>query len=348
MAKRNRQLKGAICVALTGDAQGECGEDPAGIETTSDAGSESESDAASEGEEQEHANNIANKQYPLAHRCLSNTEFRYNDLFESVLDRAKEVTMLVQDEKDGWGEGLDIGVAWLAVKEMRDEACAERLEVVSGAGDDETWKEISGTSLPQMFQKFRKVFAKELTKRFLLDTTPSRHVQLALQMNPTVNVSADGPLLAGKSAFCECMYAEYRRALKRQALQQQAASAATAATATAPAPAADADAADAAAAAAAAAAATAPAATHTPPPATQPPAKRRRSLLGAVAVKQAGEAAVQDEDSSLLDLKVSSEIEKFEQLRCKTLAKAGNPNPNPTLHPDPKPEPDPNPNPNPT
>ena len=317
MAKRNRQLKGAICVALTGDAQGECDEDPAGIETTSDAGSESESDAASEGEEQEHANNFANKQYPLAHRCLSNTEFRYNDLFESVLDRAKEVTMLVQDEKEGWGEGLDIGVAWLAVKEMRDEACAERLEVVSGAGDDETWKEISGTSLPQMFQKYRKVFAKELTKRFLLDTTPSRHVQLALQMNPTVNVSADGPLLAGKSAFYECMYAEYRRALKRQALQQQAARAATAATATAPAP----------------AAATAPAATHTRPPATMPPAKRRRSLLGAVAVKQAGEAAVQDEDTSLLDLKVSSEIEKFEQLRCKTLAKAGNPNPNPTSSP---------------
>ena len=40
-----------------------------------------------------------------------------------------------------------------------------------------------------------------------------------------------------------------------------------------------------------------------------------------MAVKQAGEAPVQDEDTSLLDLKVSTEIEKFEQLRCKTLAK---------------------------
>ena len=223
MAKRNRLLKGAICMALTGDAQGECGEDPAEIRQLDESGSESESAAASEGEEQEHANNISNKQYPLAHRCLSNTEFRHNDLFESVLNRAKEVTMLVQDEKKGWGEGMDIGVAWLAVKEMRDEACAERLEIVSGAGNDEIWKEISGTSLPPMFQKFRKVFAKELTKRFQLDTTPSRHVQLALQMNPTVNVSADGPLLANKSAFHECMTGEYRRALKRQALLQQAA-----------------------------------------------------------------------------------------------------------------------------
>jgi hypothetical protein len=143
-------------------------------------------------------------------------------------------------------------------------------------------------------------------------------------MNPTVNVSADGPLLANKSAFHECMTGEYRRALKRQALLQQAARRPAANTAPAPA-AADAtvDAADAAANAAADAAATtttqAPA--HTPPPATLPPAKRRRSLLGAVAVKQAGEAPVQDEDTSLLDLKVSTEIEKFEQLRCKTLAK---------------------------
>ena len=86
MAKRNRLLKGAICMALTGDAQGECGEDPAEIRQLDESGSESESAAASEGEEQEHANNISNKQYPLAHRCLSNTEFRHNDLFESVLD----------------------------------------------------------------------------------------------------------------------------------------------------------------------------------------------------------------------------------------------------------------------
>jgi len=116
------------------------------------------------------------------------------------------------------------------------------------------------------------------------------------------------------------MTGEYRRALKRQALLQQAARRPAANTAPAPAAAdATADAADAA--ADAAATTTTPAPAHTPPPATLPPAKRRRSLLGAVAVKQAGEAPVQDEDTSLLDLKVSTEIEKFEQLRCKTLAK---------------------------
>ena len=322
MSQRNRLLKGPICIALTGDAQGECDEDPAerdhGMDV--DSGSESGSEAASDGEEQEHANRIANKLYPLAHRCLSNTEFRHNDLFESVLDPAKEATMLVQDEKAGWGEGLDIGMAWLAIKEMRDEACAERLEVISGAGNDESWKEIAGTSLPPMFQKFRKVFAKELTTRFRLDTTPSRHVQLALQMNPTVNVSADGPLLINKNAFYECMSGEYRRALKRQAVQQasQATRPAVAiAPAPAPAPAPTDPPTD------PPAPATQPPApaTQPPAPATQPPAKRRRSLLGAVAVKQVGEVVVQDEDTSLLDLKVSAEIEKFEMIRCKTLAK---------------------------
>ena len=52
----------------------------------------------------------------------------------------------------------------------------------------------------------------------------------------------------------------------------------------------------------------------------QRPQKRRRSLLGAVAIKQAG-GVVQPEGDSLLDLKVSAEIERFEQIRCQTLAK---------------------------
>ena len=68
----------------------------------SSSGSES-SEEVSDGNEQERANRIANNL--LAHRCLTNEQFRHNDLFESVLDRAKEVTLLVQDAKQGWGEG---------------------------------------------------------------------------------------------------------------------------------------------------------------------------------------------------------------------------------------------------
>jgi hypothetical protein len=83
-----------------------------------------------------------------------------------------------------------------------------------------------------MFQIFRRIFAAQLSKRFKLDTTPSSHVMLALQMNPSLNVSVDGPLLLGKSAFFELMGAVYRRALKRQAVLI-----ASAATSGAPAPA---------------------------------------------------------------------------------------------------------------
>ena len=318
MSQRNRELKEAICTALTGDTQGVCDEELAPIDhgrTDELSDSEEEDEAGSDGEEQERANHSAKKSHPLAHRCMSQTEFRHNDLFESVLDRAKEVTVLIQDCKEGWGEGLDIGVAHMAICEMRDEALAARLEVVSGHGANETWKEISATSLPNMFQIFRRIFAAQLSKRFKLDTTPSSHVMLALQMNPSLNVSVDGPLLLGKSAFFELMGAVYRRALKRQAVliaspRPRAAPAAaptaapTAAPAAAPAAAADAN------------AAAADAAAET----VQPAQKRRRSLLGAVAVRQTG-GAVQAEGDSLLDLKVSAEIEKFEHIRCKTLAK---------------------------
>ena len=330
MSQKNRELKEAICMALTGDKLGDCDEEPAlvvnrGGELQSDS-SDDEDEANSEGEEQERANRTANKSHPLAHRCMTATEFRHNDLFESVLDRAKEVTVLIQDCKEGWGEGLDIGVSFMAISEMRDEALAARLEVVSGHGENENWKEISGGSLPHMFQLYRSIFAAQLTKRFKLDTTPSSHVQLALQMNPAIDISADGPLLIGKSAFLELMGAEYRRALKRQALKQAGRvgptpGAPAPADAPAPAPAPAAAAAAAAPAAPAAPAAAAAAATAAAADTPQPQQKRRRrSLLGAVALKQTG-GVVQAEGDSLLDLKVSAEIEKFEHIRCKTLAK---------------------------
>jgi hypothetical protein len=100
MTYRNRVLKESICIALTGDMQGECDEEEADRrqDMLSSSGSES-SEEVSDGDEQERANRIANNKYPLAHRCLTNEQFRHNDLFESVLDRAKEVTLLVQDAK---------------------------------------------------------------------------------------------------------------------------------------------------------------------------------------------------------------------------------------------------------
>ena len=216
----------------------------------------------------------------------------------------------MQMQPEGWGEGLDIGVSFAAIKEMRDEAIADRLEVITGRGERENWKEISASTLPTMFKTFRKVLAEQLTARFNLDTTPSEHVQLALKMNPSINMSVDSPLLIGKSAFAELAEGVYRRALKRQAVKQASRLEPSAfAPAPAPAPATD----------SAAPAAASPAATA---PAAAPAAKRRRSLLGAVAVKQSVVVEEQGgEGASLLDLKVSAEVEKFEQIRCKVLAK---------------------------
>ena len=136
---------------------------------------------------------------------------------------------------------------------------------------------------------------------FKIDSTPSSHVQLALQMNPSINVSVNGPLLIGKSTFYETMHAWYRRALKRQALAQST-----------PAPVLD-----------TAAPATTPTAAPiaATPTAGHPPLKKRRSLLGAVVAKQALDVVAQGEGDSLLDTKVSAEVKRFEQIRLQILAK---------------------------
>ena len=104
------------------------------------------------------------------------------------------------------------------VREMRDEAVADRLEAVSGRKETETWKEVNAAALPPMFRTFRKILALQLCKRFDLDTTPNPHVQLALRLNPSVNTDAGSELLAGKSAMYELMEGTYVRALRRQAI----------------------------------------------------------------------------------------------------------------------------------
>ena len=57
------------------------------------------------------------------------------------------------------------------------------------------------------------------------------------------------------------------------------------------------------------------------PTAGQAPLKKRRSLLGAVVVKQALDVVAQGEGDSLLDTKVSAEVKRFEQIRLQILAK---------------------------
>lgn len=128
MANRNRRVGPEIRIALTGNASGVCAEVPAMpvLPPMRVAGSDSEEDDedSSEDNDQEEGNRAANKKHPLAHRCISTRDFRSNEILESVLDRPRETTLLSQD-----GAGLDLGMGYVLLGTMRDEAKADRVEV---------------------------------------------------------------------------------------------------------------------------------------------------------------------------------------------------------------------------
>ena len=142
------------------------------------------------------------KAFPLAHRCLSLSDFRSTDVLESLLDRPREMTTVCQDTTEGYGEGIDLGMNYLMITGARDEATADCVELVSGRGTDaspEVWKETNASSLPTMFRTFRKELAAQLSKRFSLDTTPSKHVLLALKMNPAIDTTCESKQMVWES-----------------------------------------------------------------------------------------------------------------------------------------------------
>ena len=273
---------------------------------------------------QTEGNRAANKNVPLAHRCLSLDEFRNTDVLESLLDRPREVTMVSQSETKGFGEGIDLGLNYLLITVARDEALADRVELVSGRGDSEAWKETNAAALPQMFKTFRKELASELTKRFQLDTTPSKHVLLALKMNPSIDTSADSSQMLGKAAKQEMATSEYIRALRRQAIRLFAPPSAPDTTSPAPgvpvspvlgAP--------------------APAPADSPAPsaaALPPPGKRRKGLMGVVA-KQQSAGRADDDETSRIDNLVKAEMDRFETISMKILAQVVPHTPHTSAHP---------------
>jgi hypothetical protein len=188
---------------------------------------------------------------------------------------------------------------------------------VSGRKATETWKETSASALPPMFKTFRKELVSQLTTRFALDTTPNKHVLLALKMNPSVNTATDSPQLDGKAAKAEMMDAEYSRALRRQAIRQHRGAARASPT---PAPATITP--------PTAVPAAVPNATEvpaTPAPATtlpgQPAPKRRKGLLGTIAAQHTAGVATDDDQSSTIDTAVREEVDRFDMLALRILAK---------------------------
>jgi len=76
-------------------------------------------------------------------------------------------------------------------QEMRDEATADRVELVSGRKELETWKEMNASALPMMFKIFRKELAAQLTTRFQLDVCPNRHVLLVAGYSSSLKPSLE-------------------------------------------------------------------------------------------------------------------------------------------------------------
>eukprot|EP00966_Prymnesium_polylepis_P086277 1997305-Prymnesium_polylepis.1 len=122
-AQKSRLLESDIKIALTGEVDGICAETPAEIEDSSGA----ESDGGTEGgnksgsekaasdvesdAEQVAANRVANKKFPLAHRCLEAKEWKLANQLESVALSSHESVMLMQK-----GTGVDPGTVKSTVR----------------------------------------------------------------------------------------------------------------------------------------------------------------------------------------------------------------------------------------
>ena len=62
-----------------------------------DSSDDDDEGSDSSGDDQEEGNRASGKDFPLSHRCLSPKDFRLNDIAESLLNRPRELTLLVQD-----------------------------------------------------------------------------------------------------------------------------------------------------------------------------------------------------------------------------------------------------------
>ena len=164
--------------------------------------------------EQVAANEVSGAKYPLAHRCLDESEFKSVNQLESVLIASHETVMLMQKD-----QGVDPGTTHLLAASCKMLASDEKIQVVSGGeGDREHWKDMPATSLHPQWKLYRKVFVEEMDRRFKLSGHPGVHVLLCWKMNPSVDTTKKSHLFNGKSASFELMEGEYLQKLKRRSL----------------------------------------------------------------------------------------------------------------------------------
>lgn len=226
MVNKNRRLAQKLAVALTGTEGGdepmdeeleEVGDEEEEQEQEEEHQYDSDTDddeqllEADSDEEQVQANEVANKQFPLAHRLLDDTGFKNNSLLESVLHSCNQVSGLVQKQ-----DGMGLSMGFQMAKVLKDEVTSMKLMVVSGTSKDGDWKEIHAGTLPPMFKKQRSVLAEQLEMRFKIDGTPDNNTLLALKMDPSVNTSAEDGIFSKRTATQQLMMGEYRRRLVRR------------------------------------------------------------------------------------------------------------------------------------
>jgi hypothetical protein len=157
------------------------------------------------------ANEAKGIKFPLAHRLLDRQGFQHNSTLESVLTQPHEVCLLLQKHQ---GVGLSLGFQLETV--IYEGAIAERFQLVFGQTKEGEWREVHAGTLPSMFRTFRRVFAEELNSRFGITTTPSRHILLALAMDPSQDTSAATGRFSQRSAAQQLLEGEYRRALRKR------------------------------------------------------------------------------------------------------------------------------------
>ena len=162
-------------------------------------------------EEQIQKNLDCNKEYPLAHRALSQAEYGLIAQFESVLKLPLETTCIWQKSSGiGLSEGYRMAVA------LHNYQAIGKVDLVRGDGKTEDWKPIAANGLDLSVQRYRAIMKEQLDARFNITGTPPPEILLALMMDPTVDTSEKGCLLKGKHSMLNLMKTEYITALRKR------------------------------------------------------------------------------------------------------------------------------------
>ncbi|KAK3243873.1 hypothetical protein CYMTET_7249 [Cymbomonas tetramitiformis] len=224
MLKNGRHLEGDIKYSLTGSRNGVCGEAAAFVEPTeheaavetggadvetSEDENAGESDVDSDFEQVE-ANECEGKEYPLSHRCLAAPDWTKNNQLESVFAPLHDVSVDLQSLT---GAGLDKEHVLSEI--LHRTLTAGTVDVVSGAGQDETWTRVHADTLPADIQQFREVTATQVQERMI---NMDEDTLLALKMNPSIDTSAEGQLFKDKRACYELMESVYNRQLRKRGM----------------------------------------------------------------------------------------------------------------------------------